>query len=545
MTNKILIVGLDGGSWNVLNPMFKKGLLKNLRNIIKNGASGILKSTHPPMTPPAWTSFLTGVNPGKHGIFGFTKKSPNSYDFEPINRFDIKKPSIWRILSDRGKKVISINVPMTFPPEKVNGYIITGMMTPDETSNFTYPENLKNELHDAGIHYRIDLKSSRNVEKRQKAEYIQYMMKNNAKAFFDDLYELTENRLKATLYLLEKEWDIFMTVFVGMDRLQHFLWDYIDERKTKNIKITKRIYEYYNYLDECVCKIFKYVDNHTTFIIISDHGFGKYEGNIYLNKWLKDQGFLKLKKKTWLLKVLKKIAKSCGLTSKKISKYSKMQIAQKMYSWSLLVDWKHTKAYLSNVNGININLKGREPYGCVQPGEEYEKTRQELTQKLYSIRDPNTNQPIIRKVYKKEEIFKGECFQEAPDLLILFSEIVNYTALKNEYDVPNIFSENPWVKGNHRMDGIYVMNGKYIKSNIKYDKAEIIDIFPTIFYLLQEPIPDYVDGRVLKEIIKDEFLYHNEVKYIAEDNKVTKQKYGYSEEETQKIKDRLKGLGYM
>jgi len=541
MTNKILIVGLDGGSWNVLNLMFKKGLLKNLKNIIKNGASGILKSTHPPASPPAWTSFLTGVNPGKHGIFGFTKKSnANSYTLIPVNRLDIKKPSMWRILSDRGKKIISINVPMTFPPEKVNGYIITGMMTPDTVSNFTYPASLKKELFDAGIKYRIDI--SHNINKEYTTN--QQIIENNAKKFFDDLYDLTQNRLKTSLYLLEKEWDIFMTVFVGTDRLQHFLWDYIDERKTKNIKITKKIYEYYNYLDECIYKIFKYVDDNITFIIISDHGFGRCQGNFYLNKWLKEQGFLKLKKKTWLLKVLKKIAKSCGLTSNKISKYSKSQITQKIRSWGSFIDWKHSKAYFSNINGININLKGRELYGCVQPGKEYEKRRQELIQKLLSIKDPSTNQPIIHKVYKKEEIFKGEFLNDAPDLLISFSETMGYIAFKTDYDVPNILDKDLRIRGNHRMDGIYIMNGKHIKSGVKCE-AEIVDIFPTIFYLLHQPIPEYVDGHVLKEIIRDEFLYSNPIRYVAQNGQITEQTYTYSEDETEKIKSKLKGLGYM
>jgi predicted AlkP superfamily phosphohydrolase/phosphomutase len=545
---KIVVIGLDGGEWNVIRPLIEKGLLPNLQKLISEGASGDLVSSIPPITPTAWSSFLTGVNPGKHSIFSYQKKhyGENSYFVKPFSCLDIKKEKLWHILSRHDKKVCFVNVPMSFPPQSVNGYMITGLMTPSNASNYTYPDSLRDELRQNEINYRIDIKINKEINQIENLSFREYyFLRDNATSFFDDIYDLTENRYKAVKYLMtHKPWDFFMTVFIGMDRIQHFLWEFIEKGPESEHEIAKKIRKYYSYLDELIGNIVSMAGEKATIVIMSDHGFGKYKGDFLVNKWLIDLGFFKAEEKKYkTLSGLKRILGKIGINRAAMTKVLGEKKTQSIRMNIQHVDWKNTKAFCVQAHGIHINLKGRETFGCVDRNVEYDEIRETLTKKLYALKDPVTGNPVIKKVYKKEEIYHGEEFEVAPDLVLLSSDSDHYGIYSTRYFSDSIFLENSWKTGDHRQNGIFIMKGPDIKNNYRVGDAKIIDLLPTILHIQGLPVPEYADGVVLKDIfinpIKD-VDFENEKKSAGQKNT-----YDYKEDEVETVKDLLKQLGYI
>ena len=545
--NPIMVIGLDGGEWNIIRPLIERGVLPNLEKMILNGSYGKLKSSIPPITPTAWSSFLTGVNPGKHGIFSYQKRfyGERPYSVSPLNSLDMKKEPLWQTLSRHGKKVDFINVPMSFPPQKVNGNMITGMMTPSTASRFTYPDSLETKLSQRGIDYRIDLKINKDLNQIEDKSFQEHYFGDEATRFFDDLYDLTKIRYEAVSYLIkEHSWDFFMSVFVGMDRIQHFLWDSLESGLSKGNRISEKIFEYYHCLDEIIGNMIREVDDNTTVIIMSDHGFGRYKGDFLINRLLIDLGVFKVKEnKHRAISTLKKITRNFGVSKKSLARVFGQDKMESLRMTMQHVDWQETRAFSLLAHGIHINLKEKEPLGCVKAGEEYERLREMLINTLYTIKDPMTGRLVIKKVYKKEEIYSGKELDIAPDLIILSSDEDHYGMYSTKYHKTDMFSENSWKTGDHRQDGILIVNGEGIKNNYKIDNSEIIDLFPTILSFMGLPIPEYVDGKVLTDLLQDpsiEVRYEKGVESRKEDGS-----YEYMEDEVAAVKERLKQLGYI
>ncbi len=546
---KTLVVGLDGAEWNVLNPLIKKGYLPNLEKLVSDGSCGNLVSSIPPITPTAWTSFLTGVNPGKHGIFSYQKKlsKENSYFISPLNSLDIQKEHLWHILGRHGKKVAFVNVPMSFPPQKVNGYMITGMMTPSTESRFTYPESLKEELSENGINYRIDLDIGKEVNLMEDPSFHEnYFMKDKGERFFRELYEITDQRHKAIKYLMtHKSWDFFMGVFIGMDRVQHYLWQYLDDGLNgKMTPIAEKIFKYYSYLDSILGELFSLAGDDAVCIVMSDHGFGKYKGDFLINRWLSEQGLLVVnKQKQKFIPWLKKIAYRAGFRKEMLSKVLDQKKINSLRMSVQQIDWGSSKAFSALAHCVHINVKGRESLGFIEEGTEYEKLREEIINGLYKIKDPSTGEAVIKKVYKREDIYSGSEFDAAPDLIILSSDTDHYGIYSSRHSHDGIFCENTWKTGDHRQNGIFIINGQGIKNAETINNAHIIDVLPTILYIQDLPVPEYVDGKVLKEVFEDPGK-DVRIETTAE-QKPRDEEYNYNDDEVEEVKDRLKQLGYI
>ncbi|EMR73628.1 hypothetical protein MCGE09_00468 [Thaumarchaeota archaeon SCGC AB-539-E09] len=510
--NKVLVIGLDGVTFDLILDWINENKLPFLNKLLKNGVHAELKSTIPMFTPTAWTSFSTGMNPGGHGITGFFKRKENSYDVTLSNMIKNQDQGkkIWNILSENEKKVIVMNIPLTYPPEKVNGFMISGMMTPTNSNNFTFPSSLKYEILNNINNYRIN---PLNVYEEGKEI-----------DFISELSQLVEIRTKTALYLMNQiDWDFFMVVFNETDYIQHAFWKYIDMNhpqhdQEKSNKYVKELLSFYQRIDNKINEIVNCSGENTTIVIMSDHGFGSLYKFIHVNNWLLKMGLIKLKRNVitqtkYLLhrlqitpnniyKILLKL--NFGNIRLKMGKKKGRKMLEHFFLSFSDVDWKRTKAYsLGAMGQIFINVKGREPLGIVNKNEEYEELRNFIIHKLSNLSDPDTYMPVVEKIYKKEEIYSGSYYEKMPD--IVFIPCHGYIGFEEfEFSSNSVFSSPKGISGTHRPNGILIMSGTNVKNGKKLSNSiKIEDVAPTILKLFNISIPDKMDGAVILEAFKN------------------------------------------
>lgn len=567
--NRLLIIGLDGATFDLIKPWVREGKLPHLGKLLKSGVHGALKSTIPPMSPLAWTSFMTGKNPGKHGVFDFTARKPHSYEIEFVNARWRKSATIWKIMSDAGKRVCVLGVPITYPPEKVNGIMISGIDTPatggiaDATA-----------FHPPELHHEIATKLGG------------YLISPNLKAFADHQCEAmveaalrtVERKMDTALYLLDKEpWDCFMITIGETDGIAHRLWKYHDKHSPLSDEHSSQyqgldpILSIYQRVDQYVGKLCSMESDNSSIMLMSDHGHGCNGSKaIFLNSWLEEHNFLRFKTNAneKILPSLVDAAKNIGIktvpSSLKKVIFRKTQLANKIESSVRFarIDWGRSQAYSEETPyypSIWINLRGREPDGIVMPGKEYEEIRGEIIKALGKWSDPETGQRLISKVHKREAVYCGPWVGELPDLIPEWNLDQGYSYLfkpspgdkRRRTAIRRL--RQPELKlaksGDHRDDGIFVMTGKPIQPGRELQGARVIDLAPTILYLLGVPVPADMDGKVLTKIFQVAYLNRHPVSYDPEMgcpphfSAAPQQQYSITEEEA--IRERLQGLGYI
>jgi len=500
---KLLAIGLDGCSWKIVSEMMKRGELPNFSKISDNGASGLLESTIPPITIPAWITMFTGLNPGKLGVCDFSIKDSN-YNFNVFNSSYWKGKAIWDLTK---KKSIIINVPGTYPPWKINGLMITGLLTP-ERKNFTYPKEIEKEI---GVEYVIE--ADHNLKSVDVA---------------------LEKRIELVKKLYKKKHDLFILVIRALDATSHISDDI--ENYKKRIKL----------IDHNLGEIMKIFKDYNI-MITSDHGMKHFEKWFYINKWLEKEGFLtinKLNKKERILKFIMQninrfLEKYDLKTFKKI--LVKLYEKKKIFEFSIpfdpnRIEWKKTKAFsigggISQYCGIYINDKSFIK-GIIT---DKKNVINEIIDKLKKVKDPETNKTIVENVWKREEIYRGDKIKNLPEIIVKTSD---------KYCIhPDIFSNYLFsVKKkflNHSYNGTFMAYGPDIKKGKKIT-TDIINIAPTVLYMMGEKIPKNMDGRVLKEI----FIYNATKKVKYEKNYRRTEGKKLNKEVEDMIKKKLRELGY-
>lgn len=553
-----LVIGLDGATLDLIGPWAQAGYLPNLAHIMQTGCYGVMRSTIPVHSPTAWSSFMTGTNPGKHGVFDFVKRQPNSYRLRVVRSSNIRGPSLWQLLSYYGHRVAVMNVPMTYPPQPVNGFMVSGLGTPDYKP-FTYPPHMSDDLRARG--YRV------NKEK--------FYHPADKDAWLADIYDTSEKRARIALELMaEHEWDFFMLVFRNTDELAHFFWSYMDPSHPEHDpnadkRYQRAILEYYQRVDKWIGQLVEAAGPDTNVFIVSDHGAGPLYKDVFLNEWLIRKGWLTLKKASPPRKMISEVARRLGLTRANISStlsalhLHRLEVVIKTILGDRIeilprdrrpefvnaIDWSKTKAYSFGYYGqIFINLKGREPQGTIAPGEEYENLRNEIVQELLRLQDPQDGLPVVDQVLKREELFEGPHVSDAPDVLTIMRGLSYMTRKGYEFSEERgqIF-RRPYTyeSGSHRLEGILLACGPNITSGKKLAGAKISDFAPTLLYLSDCPIPPEMDGRVLTEMISPQYASQHQV-VIKSPEAVEKQMdAGWEPDEEEEIKERLRGLGYL
>jgi predicted AlkP superfamily phosphohydrolase/phosphomutase len=549
---KVIIIGVDGATFDLIRPWAKEGRLPNFAMLITEGSHGILKSTLPPMSPPAWTSFQTGVNPGKHGVFQFCESRLDK-PYQPVSSYSISLKPFWEFISEDGNKVGIVNIFGTFPPKPINGFIVSGRSVPRKR-NFTYPSSLAQDIKKEIGDYIIDVDP---YHATGKMECI------SRDGFIRLLHKMLDLRIETFLYLMEKfSPELFVIVFTVTDLVQHFFWQYIDKNHPSyNIVEAKRygntIFDIYKKIDEFLGKLGDRLGQDSTIIIVSDHGHGPWYKQLSLNRWLTMQGLLKVERVKFKdISVLKRIFKKLFPSSMyDFLKQIQRNISRKKSIYQQLpINWNRTKAFaFGHYGNIYINLKGREPRGIVKPGSEYENVCREIKERLLKWINPITGKPVVKRVYRKDELYYGDKVCYAPDLIIEWEDYAYLSSRTSDFeadlisDVPSFYKNVPQ-SGSHRKDGLLLIKGPNIKKGYYIKEADIIDIAPTILYLFRHKIPFYMDGKVLTEVFDNSYVINNPVEICETESKepFRKTKKGtFSEEESQEIKERLKALGYL
>lgn len=457
---RVLLIGLD-----CLEPdlVFNRWLadLPNLKSLYEHGLHGPLRSCDPPITVPAWSVMMSSKSPGMLGVYGFRNRADHSYDRYAIaNSLAIKEERLWEILTRAGKRSIVIGVPGTYPPKPLNGLMVTDFLTPDITCEYTYPPALKAEIEQVVGEYILDVRDFRSGNKAK---------------ILADIYEMTKKRFQLARHLIQKEdWDYFMLVEMGTDRIHHALWDNMDPAHRfyeAGNEFETAIHDYYVEVDREIGELLKHVDANTDVLVVSDHGAKRMDGGICVNEWLIENGYLAIRDKPEGTVPLSKVK----------------------------IDWSKTKAWGDGgyYARIFLNVAGREPEGTIAP-EDYEKVRDELIAGLKSIKG-DKGEDIGTQVYRPEELYK-EVRNVAPDLIVYFGDLYWRSVGTIGGGKLHTFENDTGPDGaNHAQHGIVMFRPAGGQPGARtIEGAQIVDIAPTVLELLGVPIPGDMEGKVLQ-----------------------------------------------
>lgn len=548
--SRTLIIGLDGATFDLIEPWAEMGYLPTFKKLLTQGAHGPLQVWPNMNSASSWSSIVTGYNPGQHGIFSFGDAPPQrGTQWHPITALDRKKDPFWRLLSEAGQQVGVINVPISYPADHVNGFMIAGMDTPGiGSSRFTHPPDLLNELHRSGINYIIDVPN------------LGEMSHQDPLRLPKSVTRMMETRIQTIYHLMKKySWDLIMAVFVSPDRVQHCYWPI--RYMLLEDPVWNPIRSLYQQIDLFLSEILEQIDERTTILVVSDHGFGPLTPAMRcLNPLFAQLGLLHYnqgRSRIWS-KFLGNLLFYGRRTiphrfQNPLSRvFPRLHLRASMEFKFSGIDWSKTKVFADPFGGqIFINLKGREPEGIVTPTE-YDSLCEEVQNILSKLTDPNSSSPLIRAVHRSRDLFHGPYSTKAADLVIDWDyKVLGDTLCYDDRETP-IMIEAPkkkfgarW-KGSHRPIGIFIAYGPNIKQGIMVTNAVLYDITPTILYLQDHPIPEDMDGRVLTDIFTEDHLNRNPIKYSKPSDIHWKTNaVELNAKETKKIEERLKSLGYI
>lgn len=549
----LLIFGLDGATWDLADPWIAAGELPNLARLRAEGTSGTLWSTTPPVTFPAWTTFTTGVNPGKHGIFDFTRREAGTYDVRFVNSTFRKSPTVWRIMGEAGRRVCVLGVPGSYPPEAINGVMVSGFDTPVTTHadrSFVHPpERARDLLGSDGFPF---------------ADFQEFNIGPGwHRAALDSLLRGIEVKTRlAQRVLAEERWDCFMLLFGESDTVAHHFWHLHDASSPRYDEgladeLGDAIRRVYGALDVAVGQL---IDTSApkSVLIASDHGFGGVgDKRVHLNHWLVEQGWQSRASDggsgSAIAAGLKKAALRMTPTSwqARLFRVAGGRLASRLESRARFaaIDWQTTRVYSEELNyfpSLWINLEGREPHGVVA-SRDYERVRSDVIASLANLRDPETNRPVVKQAWRREEAYHGPYVEQAPDVILELATDngYSYSCLPSASATAAVDRRAPdapyrgkldGMSGSHRANGLYVVRGADVPRGVRAD-AQMADMGATILAQVGVDVPAEFDGRPVPD--------NGAVVRAAAALSPDEAESPYSEAEEREIEERLAALGYL
>jgi predicted AlkP superfamily phosphohydrolase/phosphomutase len=560
---RLLIIGLDGATFDLVRPWAAAGKLPNIARLLAQGSSAPLRSVPNQNSAPAWSSYATGKNPGKHGIFYFDERIDGAYKTRYLNGSFRRGESWWMIASRAGLRVGVVNVPMSYPAEPVHGVMLAGLDAPGvDSPGFSQPPELIHELRAKVGDYIIEpgIPSYMKMGRRDLAERA--------------IFEAEEKRLAYVRYLMvSRPWDVFHITFTSTDAAHHFFWKDMDPTHPEHdpadaARYGDTIERVYCQADAIVGELVAATPD-AAVILMSDHGGGfNQRGAEYLNAWLASIGFLHtLTERPALDTAAARLKQAAAaplrwgydLVDHKLSRQAKLRLVrlfpglreqmETMMAFGT-IDWSRTKAYAYGArDDLWINLQGREPHGIV-PQAEYEALRDEIIAKLHASRDVLDRGPVLEAALKREDVYHGPYLHKAPDILIRWqtTRVIRgiYLPQPGQLPPPVLPLKPNLNNGGHRLHGIFVMAGPGVRQGHTFAEGMLWDLAPTILYYLGVPVPEDMDGRVLTAAFEADWRAQRPIQgspVVAGD--AYQRSADYAADEEAIIQKRLRGLGYV
>lgn len=558
---KVFVLGLDGATWDILEPLVRAGRLPNLAGLMARGASGRLDSIFPPLSPVAWTSVMTGKNSGKHGVFEFLEYEHNPLGGRVNSSRAIKAELVWEVAGRHGLRTVAGAVPMSYPHRRAPGFYLGDFLSPPDAPDFASdPAVLKDlEAHLGRPYWPW---STAVHDGGREAEAL------------DELTDYLDHHMKAVRFLMDRcEWDLFMYDLMATDRAQHELWHAWEPShrmaKGRDLSAVREGFvRFWERMDAGIGDVAAALPEDASLVLMSDHGFGPIEWYVNFNVWLLEQGFIKLqdslyvKQKHWFYKngvtpewFYGLMARFGGARSR-VSRFRGKQmsrldrIADKAFLSKRHVDWSKTKAYAQgNFGQIFLNLKGRQPQGCVEPSDA-RAVLDEIKGRLLEIKHPETGGPLVERVYEAADLYSGPHAHLAPDLTVVLGDWRYRTIGLYDFTTHKVISPAFGPTGDHRMEGVFVGVGPAFRPGARPEGATLMDIAPTVLRLLGVPVPGDMDGRVLDEVLDPAVVPEladasDGGDRSGEGEPAAAVDAGYTEEEDAAIQQRLADLGYL
>jgi predicted AlkP superfamily phosphohydrolase/phosphomutase len=549
-TPRTVIIGVDGATFGLIEPLVQAGHLPALGSLMARGVFGPLQAWPNMNSAVAWSSMVTGYNPGQHGIFHFGEAPPQrGTKWRPITAGDRNRDPFWRLLSSAGQRVGVINVPMSYPADAVNGFMLAGMDAPGVHSpGFAHPRDLLDDLRHRGIDYVLDVPNLGVLSRRDPHRLPLAVQR------------MVDVRARTILSLMQtRQWDVLMAVFVGTDRMQHFFWP--DGRAGVEDPDWAPIRSVYQQIDSFIMETLELAGANTTVLVVSDHGFGPaHAAPDCLNRLFARLGLLCYRQGSNRL---------TGRLLRSLLQYGRQIIPLRFQDplarafpglWLRAVnegvyssiEWSQTRVFAATFGRVFINLQGRQPEGTVSP-EEYHLLRERVRDILLNLTDPDTGRRVVQAAHWAEDLFHGPYLKQAPDLLIEWDEELLgrswcYRAGGRPVIIqaPERIGYAGRVTGSHRSQGVVIACGPQIKPGGTVFRATLYDIAPTILYLQGHPIPKDMDGRVLTDIFTQEYLRRHPVQQVEPTSIEPRAAVPELDaNDARKIEERLRGLGYI
>lgn len=549
--SKVLVVGWDGATFDVIDPMLKRGELPNLQSLILKGARASLQSVIPPLSPPAWVSMVTGQNPGKHGVFAFRARNLTDYDGYS-SRFSTSRDyaghSIFDIVGRRGRVAGAVGVPMTYPAFAINGVMVSGFPRPDVSGGAFYPRELETEVAKEGW----DLATE------------SFNFNSSPRRWLKAVSDAASGYTRIARHLMEsRSWDLFMVVLRNTDIASHHLWKYHDPTCAGYVGSTEygdALRDQYRLSDKMLGRLIEGIDDEVMVVLVSDHGFGPSAMRAFhLNVWLRQQNLLRpaetrLSSRSFARDLIRDVRARLPRQPRQwLRQALPTAVSRRLFNLRQnldAVDWKRTRAYRVDffpyIDGIHLNVRGRQPHGLVDPGEEYEVLRTRIAESLASVVDPTTGQSIVHRVYRREELYDGPYVEEAPDLIVEYEPSYASGKAVDEPLVQQFRDEDLGkISGQHRKRGIFVAAGGPVSPFKELGTISILDVAPTVLYALGCPIPRQMDGQVQEQLFGDQYTLRNPPRWEESHSIDQGEGTGMTAEEEALIAEQLRGLGYL